>query len=101
MKKSMTKRVLAAATAAATAMSLVACGGNTAPAPVENTPAEPAEEVTEEVTEVVDIKSLTEEIMDNIGTVYEQYGIEIMTVEVKKLDLPDDNKQAVYTRMIS
>ena len=24
-----------------------------------------------------------------------------MTVEVKKLDLPDDNKQAVYTRMIS
>lgn len=55
----------------------------------------------EEVTEVVDIKSLTEEIMDNIGTVYEQYGIEIMTVEVKKLDLPDDNKQAVYTRMIS
>lgn len=55
----------------------------------------------EEKTQVVDIKSLTEEIMDNIGTVYEQYGIEIMTVEVKKLDLPDDNKQAVYTRMIS
>ena len=55
----------------------------------------------EEQTQVVDIKSLTDEIMDNIGTVYEQYGIEIMTVEVKKLDLPDDNKQAVYTRMIS
>ena len=55
----------------------------------------------EETTQVVNIKSLTEEIMDNIGTVYEQYGIEIMTVEVKKLDLPDDNKQAVYTRMIS
>lgn len=57
--------------------------------------------VVEESTQVVEIKSLTEEIMDNIGTVYEQYGIEIMTVEVKKLDLPDDNKQAVYTRMIS
>lgn len=55
----------------------------------------------EEVTEVVEIKSLTEEIMDHIGTSYEQYGIEIITVEVKKLDLPDDNKQAVYTRMIS
>lgn len=55
----------------------------------------------EETSQVVNIKSLTEEIMDNIGTVYEQYGIEIMTVEVKKLDLPDDNKQAVYTRMIS
>lgn len=55
----------------------------------------------EEETRTVDIKSLTEEIMDRIGTVYDQYGIEIMTVEVKKLDLPDDNKQAVYTRMIS
>lgn len=54
-----------------------------------------------ETTQVVDIKSLTEEIMERIGTVYEQYGIEIMTVEVKKLDLPDDNKNAVYARMIS
>ncbi len=54
-----------------------------------------------ETTEVVDIKSLTEEIMEHIGSVSEQYGIVIMTVEVKKLDLPDDNKQAVYTRMIS
>ena len=25
----------------------------------------------------------------------------MMETEVKKLDLPDDNKQAVYTRMIS
>ena len=31
----------------------------------------------------------------------EQYGIEIVVVDVKKLDLPDDNKQAVYARMIS
>ena len=57
--------------------------------------------ILEEKTKVVQIKSLTEEIMDHIGTVYEQYGIRILTVEVKKLDLPDDNKQAVYTRMIS
>ncbi len=57
--------------------------------------------VLEENAKVVEIKSLTEEIMDHIGTVYEQYGIKIITVEVKKLDLPDDNKQAVYTRMIS
>ncbi|MBQ7582552.1 MAG: hypothetical protein IJU25_07000, partial [Lachnospiraceae bacterium] len=53
--------------------------------------------ILEEKTKVVQIKSLTEEIMDHIGTVYEQYGIKILTVEVKKLDLPDDNKQAVYT----
>lgn len=57
--------------------------------------------VMEETTQVVNIKSLTEEIMDHIGTVYDQYGIEIMTVEGKKLDLPDNNKNAVYTRMIS
>ncbi len=57
--------------------------------------------VLEEQTEVVEIKSLTEEIMDSIGDNYQQYGINILAVEVKKLDLPDDNKQAVYTRMIS
>lgn len=57
--------------------------------------------ILEEKTEVVEIKSLTEEIMDSIGDNYQQYGINILAVEVKKLDLPDDNKQAVYTRMIS
>lgn len=62
---------------------------------VNNDMALPVEE------EVIEIKSLTEEIMDQIAHVEEQYGIEIVTVEVKKLDLPDDNKQAVYTRMIS
>ena len=56
--------------------------------------------ILEETTEEVEIKSLTEEIMDQLGD-YEQYGIDILAVEVKKLDLPDDNKQAVYTRMIS
>ncbi len=57
--------------------------------------------ILEEKTEVVEIKSLTEEIMESIGDNYQQYGISILAVEVKKLDLPDDNKQAVYTRMIS
>lgn len=57
--------------------------------------------VLDDTPEIVEIKSLTEEIMDNIGESYEQYGINILAVEVKKLDLPDDNKQAVYTRMIS
>ena len=57
--------------------------------------------IIEQKEEVIEIKSLTEEIMDHVGNIYDGYGIEIMTVEVKKLDLPDDNKQAVYTRMIS
>lgn len=58
-------------------------------------------EISSESEEVIEIKSLTEEIMEQINHVEDQYGIEIVTVEVKKLDLPDDNKQAVYTRMIS
>ena len=58
-------------------------------------------EISSPVEEVVEIMSLTEKIMEQMGHVEEQYGIEILAVEVKKLDLPDDNKQAVYTRMIS
>ena len=40
-------------------------------------------------------------VMANIGDSFERYGIEMMAVETKTLDLPDDNKSAVYTRMIS
>ncbi|MBE6969452.1 MAG: protease modulator HflC [Ruminococcaceae bacterium] len=40
-------------------------------------------------------------IMDNIGNSFEKYGIHLIAVETKKIDLPDDNKSAVYTRMIS
>ncbi len=58
-------------------------------------------QISSETEEVIEITSLTEEIMAQINRVESQYGIEIVAVEVKKLDLPDDNKQAVYTRMIS
>ena len=58
-------------------------------------------DIVVEETQTIEIKSLTEGIMENLGDVANQYGIEIMTVEVKKLDLPDDNKNAVYSRMIS
>lgn len=44
---------------------------------------------------------LTEAIMDSIGDTMNQYGIELITVETKRLDLPTDNKAAVYERMIS
>jgi len=40
-------------------------------------------------------------VMENIGNSMDRYGIEMMAVETKTLDLPDDNKNAVYTRMIS
>lgn len=44
---------------------------------------------------------LDKEIMENIGSSMEQYGIIIVSVETKRLDLPADNKGAVYERMIS
>ena len=44
---------------------------------------------------------LSEAIMANIGGAMEQYGIQILSVETKRLDLPADNKEAVYERMIS
>ena len=40
-------------------------------------------------------------IQENIGDTLEQYGIKLLAVETKSLDLPDENKNAVYERMIS
>lgn len=40
-------------------------------------------------------------ITQNVGNTFDQYGIEMISVETKQLDLPADNKEAVYTRMIS
>ena len=45
--------------------------------------------------------ALSQKIMDNIGDNVDQYGIMFVTVETKHLDLPSDNKSAVYERMIS
>lgn len=44
---------------------------------------------------------LAQIITDNIGSVMDSYGIHIYSVETKKLDLPDSNKESVYQRMIS
>ena len=44
---------------------------------------------------------LAKAIQDNIGNTREQYGIKLLAVETKSLDLPDENKNAVYERMIS
>lgn len=40
---------------------------------------------------------LTEKLGDNLSS----YGIHVEKIETKMLDLPDENKDAVYTRMIS
>ena len=44
---------------------------------------------------------LSDMVMTAIGTNMDQYGIELLKFETKQLDLPDDNKEAVYERMIS
>lgn len=44
---------------------------------------------------------LNEKVMLNIGNALDQYGITIIMVETKQLDLPGDNKEAVYERMKS
>lgn len=44
---------------------------------------------------------LSSAIIANIGTSLNQYGIKLLSFETKKLDLPGDNKAAVYERMIS
>ena len=40
-------------------------------------------------------------IMEGVGAAMGSYGIELKTVDIKQLDLPEDNKEAVYERMIS
>lgn len=44
---------------------------------------------------------LSDAIIKNIGNTLDQYGIELLSFETKQLDLPSDNKAAVYERMIS
>ncbi len=45
--------------------------------------------------------ALNDAFMENIGNTMEQYGIKLISVETKHLDLPSDNKVAVFDRMIS
>lgn len=44
---------------------------------------------------------LSQAIMINVGDSMAEYGIQLLAVETKRLDLPADNKAAVYERMIS
>lgn len=54
-------------------------------------------------TEIINERDdkIAEAIMTNIGHSMDQYGLTILTVETKRLDLPADNKSSVYQRMIS
>ncbi len=56
--------------------------------------------VIDENTRVI---SLSSKIIEQLDKDYnpEQYGFEIQLVKIKKLDLPEENKDAVYNRMIT
>ena len=56
--------------------------------------------IIDENTRVI---SLSSKILEQLNKDYdpEQYGIEVRMVQIKKLDLPDENKDAVYNRMIT
>jgi membrane protease subunit HflC len=54
----------------------------------------------DEVIEARD-EGLTDLITDDANTAMSEYGIVITQSQIKALDLPDDNKEAVYQRMIS
>ena len=45
--------------------------------------------------------ALSDAVLTNIGTSLDNYGITLLSFELKQLDLPSDNKTAVYERMIS
>lgn len=44
---------------------------------------------------------LADTVIAGVSNNLSQYGIEILAFEMKQLDLPDDNKESVYERMIS
>lgn len=58
------------------------------------------EEEEEKVPEVKSI-SISDRLLECIGNQCDQYGIQISDVEIKVLDLPEENKAAVYNRMIT
>lgn len=83
--------------------------GSTRAAGTETTGTESKEQSkeTEDGMTVIDentrVISLSNKILEQLNKDYdpEQYGIEIQMVKIKKLDLPDENKDAVYNRMIT
>ena len=65
---------------------------------------ETADEEDNQATEKkndMDIIVISDRLLQVIGNQCDQYGIRITDVKIKVLDLPDENKEAVYTRMIT
>ena len=70
---------------------------------IQDMPSEEPEDGMKVIDENTKVISLSNKILEQLSKDYdpEQYGIEIQMVKIKKLDLPDENKDAVYNRMIT
>ena len=70
---------------------------------IQDMPSEEPEDGMKVIDENTKVISLSNKILEQLNKDYdpEQYGIEIQRVKIKKLDLPDENKDAVYNRMIT
>ncbi len=58
-------------------------------------------ESEEASTKTVKNIAISDKLLEAVGNQCEQYGIELIDIEIKILDLPDENKSAVYERMIT
>lgn len=58
-------------------------------------------ESDDEKTGNVKVIDLSTKLLEHVGTQCDQYGIAIDNIEIKVLDLPEENKTAVYERMIT
>ncbi len=56
--------------------------------------------VDQEVAITRDMK-LTDAIQEDVASSLKTYGMEVVDIQIKQLDLPEENKVAVYNRMIS
>ena len=58
-------------------------------------------ESEDETSEEVEVINLSTKLLEHVGDQCDQYGIAIDNIEIKVLDLPEENKTAVYERMIT
>ena len=52
-------------------------------------------------TDEVEVIVISDSLLECVGNQCDQYGIRVKDIKIKVLDLPDENKEAVYTRMIT
>ena len=68
---------------------------------IESTVTDEDGNVIDNAPEEVEIIVISERLLNCIGNQCAQLGIEITDIKIKVLDLPDENKEAVYNRMIT